>query len=471
MKIKLDKVSDYKIHWSFSKREILNLLLNNTQALYPKKLLFVMTILLVVLSLFKVDALAILIPVLMAYFHVYLSSRKIERSMKIKRSFSKKSKENKNELVSYDFIGDFRINLSNLVLIDFFTGETSKRGEISKRILYLNQNDLKSLKSIKESFHLNNGMGRHSFGPFNFIGTDLLGFNLIKCSNSRTEEIIVYPHVYNLAVPKTKSDDYSSHFGLFDAKSRGDSINFFSTREYREGDPIKHINWKLSLKTNIPIVNEFENNTNSKIDILLLNDERVHVGFGHLSTFEASKDLTLSILKKHIHSNNSISLKTFDKNFKAKTGLRHLKAIERFVTDLNPLEFSRESLYSKKVNPLEVAKLFKEMRKNITDQSHLFLISGLVPGRLIDIYLDELIKISKHVKVTHLVLTYVGLDFLKKVPEGDKVWVSKVLEQYPETIEKIKIKARRSNLKLSFVELNSKTQYKYILKDTFAKRK
>ncbi len=138
---------------------------------------------------------------------------------------------------------------------------------------------------------------------------------------------------------------------------------------------------------------------------------------------------------------------------------------------MNPLEFSRESLYSKKVNPLEVAKLFKEMRKNITDQSHLFLIGGLVPGRLIDIYLDELIKISKHVKVTHLVLTYVGLDFLKKVPEGDKVWVSKVLEQYPETIEKIKIKARRSNLKLSFVELNSKTQYKYILKDTFAKRK
>lgn len=179
---------------------------------------------------------------------------------------------------------------------------------------------------------LDAGMGIKTFNPTNFILKDDLGMFDFKITFDHTHEIEVYPSIEETPSLKASVSPETIEYGFYEMPKRGDSNLFIGTRDYRHGDPVKHINWKLTKKSHKVVVNEYEKNTNTFVTLLMDLDYSNQLGFGELSTWEASKDLALSIVSNEIRKNNQVQVVTDNMVIPFSSGRSQLMTIERHFT-------------------------------------------------------------------------------------------------------------------------------------------
>lgn len=179
---------------------------------------------------------------------------------------------------------------------------------------------------------LDAGMGIKEIGNFMVLIHDELSLFPYRVEFHGVEEVEVYPLVVETPQLKKSISPDSTEFGFFDVQKRGESNLFIGTREYRHGDPVRNINWKLSRKTKKLIVNEFEKNTNTYITLLLDLELSSQVGLGSVSTWEAAKDLALSIAANEIRQRNYIQVLAQDLYLPFGTGEAQLVSLERHFT-------------------------------------------------------------------------------------------------------------------------------------------
>jgi len=81
-----------------------------------------------------------------------------------------------------------------------------------------------------------------------------------RCRRLRQEhdKILVLPKRYKLPDILLAGESRNQLGGEAQSRQLGDSSEFVSLRDYRSGDPLKHIDWKSWAKTGKPIVKEFE---------------------------------------------------------------------------------------------------------------------------------------------------------------------------------------------------------------------
>lgn len=112
--------------------------------------------------------------------------------------------------------------------------------------------------SITRKVILNAGMGVKVFKPIILNFRDDIGIFDFKIQFFDEHEIEVYPIIEETPVLKASISPDTIGYGFYEIAKRGDSNLFIGTRDYRHGDPVKHINWKLTKKTNKVVVNEYE---------------------------------------------------------------------------------------------------------------------------------------------------------------------------------------------------------------------
>ncbi len=99
---------------------------------------------------------------------------------------------------------------------------------------------------------------------------DLLGLFSCKKSVEETYAYIVYPYEAHMYVSFQKHREREQPGELYDGKKSGTDVSeVFGLREYREGDPLQSIHWKLSGKMKQLIVREFGRPVNYHILLLL----------------------------------------------------------------------------------------------------------------------------------------------------------------------------------------------------------
>lgn len=179
---------------------------------------------------------------------------------------------------------------------------------------------------------LNAGMGVKTFKPIRINVRDELGVFDFKLEIIQASSIEVYPYIEDIPSFKNSISPESIDFGLYEISKRGDSNLFMGTREYRRGDPVKLINWKLTKKSDRVIVNEFEKTTNTFITLLLDLDLKSQSGQGEISTWELTKDLALSICQNEIQKNNSIQIISNDLYLPWGTGRNQISLFEKYFT-------------------------------------------------------------------------------------------------------------------------------------------
>lgn len=77
----------------------------------------------------------------------------------------------------------------------------------------------------------------------------------------------------------------STFAGLYASVFRGAGVNFEEVREYREGDDIRYMDWKVTARTNKPHMKIFREERERSV--VLCVDKGPHMGFGTRGTFKS----------------------------------------------------------------------------------------------------------------------------------------------------------------------------------------
>ncbi len=118
------------------------------------------------------------------------------------------------------------------------------------------------------------------------------------------EKILVLPRMFPVVQAELDGPRKYHQGGLSGATSCGDSGEFVSLREYRPGDPVKHIDWKATARSGDTIVRQYQDEYFSRYGILL--DTFIESG-GH-EVLEDAVSIAASIIVKQESANNLIEL-------------------------------------------------------------------------------------------------------------------------------------------------------------------
>lgn len=260
--------------------------------------------------------------------YAWARARQLAQGLVIRRQHRKRAREGEHLEVVYEISNEtgfslpaisFRQNFSG-VQAGFFSVRTPGRIPPQTR------------DRIVVAVELNAGMGVKELGDFDVELRDELSLFGSSIEFLGRSEVEVFPKILETPVLRKSISPDSTEFGYFDIQRRGESDLFIGTREYRRGDPVRHINWKLSRKTLNLIVNEFEKNANTYVTLLLDLELNSQIGIGAHSTWEIAKDLALSIAAHEIRARNYVQVLAQGLFVPFGTGPDQMLTLERHFT-------------------------------------------------------------------------------------------------------------------------------------------
>jgi uncharacterized protein (DUF58 family) len=99
--------------------------------------------------------------------------------------------------------------------------------------------------------------GAHVFGPATVRSGDPIGYRDMRATVAGTDELLVYPKVFEL-----RTSGIASLLPQGDIRSAlalpGDPTRVVGVRDYREGDPLRHVDWRASARSSSLLVRVFE---------------------------------------------------------------------------------------------------------------------------------------------------------------------------------------------------------------------
>lgn len=183
--------------------------------------------------------------------------------------------------------------------------------------------------------------GEHVLGPITLESGFPLGINTSKITIANSEvTTLVYPQYFNIKKIPLSANLKNLHQGDYPIEKVSGIDEFIGVREYRHGDPIKHIHWVSSAKRDELIVKEFNNVNESSISIVLDLHHNKNFGKGVHTTLEYAVKITTSLAIYAIQ--NSIALNIYAEgsrivnlqNLRAKEDIeRVLEAMARVKSD------------------------------------------------------------------------------------------------------------------------------------------
>jgi uncharacterized protein (DUF58 family) len=106
-------------------------------------------------------------------------------------------------------------------------------------------------------------------GGYSIHHLDPLGLFKKEIFFRNEKKLLVLPRMYPVIQAEFSGSRKYHQGGLVTATSCGNSGEFVSLREYRPGDPVKHIDWKATAKTGAAIVRQYQDEYFSRYGILL----------------------------------------------------------------------------------------------------------------------------------------------------------------------------------------------------------
>jgi len=261
--------------------------------------------------------------------------------------------------------------------------------------------------------------------------------------------------------------------GNYHSIFKGTGIEFSEIREYKPGDDVRAIDWKVTARFNRPFIKEFIEERDLNVYFVL--DVSASSSFGNnIEKKRKSIELIASLMFSAMKNNDAAGLflitDKLEKFIPARKGKKH---ILRLITEL--LTFNPES---KKTNLLEP---FKSVSKIIKKRSIVFVVS--------DFFSDDFSKPLKVLKKKNDVIAVRIMDKREKeIPDigyieledeetGEQILVDTSDESFRENYSKIikendkKLESMFRKYKIDFIEILTDESYEKPLKKFFKIRK
>jgi uncharacterized protein (DUF58 family) len=150
--------------------------------------------------------------------------------------------------------------------------------------------------------------GRYEFPGVSVTIRDLLGL-------SRDEEILPCPGTLSV-LPAADHPERMKIFprrtrvftGMIRSRESGAGVEFFGTRGYVPGDPLRHLNWKAGARWDLLITNLFEQERIADVGIILDARSIVEIQTDEDSLFEHSVRAAASLAQYFLGEGNRVAL-------------------------------------------------------------------------------------------------------------------------------------------------------------------
>lgn len=181
--------------------------------------------------------------------------------------------------------------------------------------------------------------GPYTTGPATAALRDALGAFEAKVALGSTEGLTVFPRTVPIAGMPITGRARWDNVDTETIPKAGSSLNFSGTREYRQGDSLRFINWGATAHTGKLIVKEFELNVATEVSIFLDAHYFAVKGMGRETTFEYSVKAAASIARYAIGRGSRVRLVSQGKTpleFPLGMGEFHLLSILKALTTAQP---------------------------------------------------------------------------------------------------------------------------------------
>jgi len=150
--------------------------------------------------------------------------------------------------------------------------------------------------------------GKYEFSGFQLLQHDLLGMCQREAFVSAPATLAVLPaleRVERLRISPRRTRIYT---GSIRSRESGAGVEFFGTRPYVSGDPMRHLNWKAGARWDLLITNLFEQERVADVGIVLDARKAVEVRANGESLFEHSVRAAASLADYFLSQGNRVGL-------------------------------------------------------------------------------------------------------------------------------------------------------------------
>ena len=138
--------------------------------------------------------------------------------------------------------------------------------------------------------------GRYDVGPLRISVVDPFALARVRQTSSITSTLLVHPPIEHLSLPRDSGEkrSISATSSRNPTGTRGE--DFYTLREYVEGDDLRKIHWPSTAKRDRYMIRQEETPWHTRATILLDDSAAVHDGAGRSSSFEKALAATASLI-------------------------------------------------------------------------------------------------------------------------------------------------------------------------------
>ncbi len=151
--------------------------------------------------------------------------------------------------------------------------------------------------------------GYYELGEIQITIKDIFGLYSLNKNFSTKASLLVYPETIELSTFKIIAVEQSGELMVKDPTFQ-DKSRIASIRDYREGDSIKSIHWKLTAKLDQPIIKEYENRGDTRVSMFIDNYQKHFLKDVDRRLEDKIAEVALSIINYYINRNIYIELRT-----------------------------------------------------------------------------------------------------------------------------------------------------------------
>jgi len=150
--------------------------------------------------------------------------------------------------------------------------------------------------------------GKYEFSGVKVVTSDLLGMSRHEEFVPSAGTLAVLPAMERLEGLKISPRRTRVYTGAIRSRESGAGVEFFGTRGYVPGDPLRHLNWKAGARWDILITNLFEQERVADVGIILDARSIVEVRADGESLFEHSIQAAASLAEYFLREGNRVGL-------------------------------------------------------------------------------------------------------------------------------------------------------------------
>ncbi len=187
-------------------------------------------------------------------------------------------------------------------------------------------------------------------------------------------------------------DDWLHRLGIRQPPRRGQGLEFQQLREFREGDSLRHIDWKATARQHKPITRAYQDDSDQQVVLLLDCGRNLSSQDGPLADFDYALNACLLLSYAALREGDAVGLSTFatatPRHLAPAKGQAQLKALLHAVHDLS------SSALVADLNAAAIALLTRQRRRAWV----------VVVTRVDEAHADSLVEITKRLGRHHRVL-------------------------------------------------------------------